>query len=93
MGLLEEKRAWEQRRRALKQKRGIHRHPIIGDTKLSPMHRFLSQADKMGYAVPTYHQQWQTLFKAEKLGYVAGYNKPLTRKGKAQLAKLHQGKR
>ncbi len=38
----------------------------VGD----PMLRFLCESKHSGYAAPMYHQQWQTYFKAQRLGYI-----------------------
>lgn len=90
MSLLDERRRWERRRAAAKRKHGFHRHPIIGQTKLSAMHRFLQETQRAGCAAPLYHQQWKTLFAAERLGYIKGYAEGLTAKGKKKLAELNK---
>ena len=77
------------RREYLKSKRGFHRHPLIGNTKLSPMHRFLAETDRRDSAEIEYTQQWKTFFKAVRLGYITDLTSPLTKKGKAELTKLN----
>ena len=80
------------RREYLKRKHGIHRHPIIGKTNLSPMHRFLTETHSGKCAAPLYAQQWKTLHKAERLGYITEYAGTLTNKGKTELARLENKK-
>ena len=76
------------RREYLKSKHSLHRHPIIGNTKLSPMHRFLAETDRRNSAEIEYAAQWKTFHKAARLGYITELTEPLTNKGKAELAKL-----
>ena len=76
------------RREYLKSKKGIHKHPLIGLTKLSPMHRFLAETNRRNSAEIEYTQQWKTFFKAVRLGYITDLTSPLTKKGKAELIRL-----
>ena len=76
----------------LKSKRGLRRHPIIGDTTLSAMHRFLKLVDVSGCAAPAYSQQWTTFLKAERLDYVTKFGGKLTTKGRVELTKLNATK-
>ena len=56
-------------------RRGIYRprYLTLGDTR-SPMRRFLEDAEnlKTGTVEVQYDQQWRTLFRAQRLGYVSG---------------------
>ena len=59
----------------------------IGETR-SPMHRFLQETNDAKVAAPEYHQQWRTLWKAIKLGYITDFGGQLTAEGRAELARL-----
>jgi hypothetical protein len=56
------------------------RNVAIGD-KRSPMLRLLQDCNVRGRIEPNYEQQFRTLFKAQRLGYVDG-NCMLTDSGK-----------
>ena len=78
------------RREYLKRKHGLKRHPIIGHSKLSPMHRFLMETNRRNSAEIEYTQQWKTFNKAIRLGYIRDLTSPLTKKGKAELNRLNK---
>lgn len=62
------------------------RHVVPGDTR-SAMLRLLADCNNVqsGMIEVDYEQQWRTLFKAERLGYV-DKNQRLTEKGAAFVA-------
>ncbi len=53
---------------------------------LDPMTRLLSQTDPDGFCFVEYDQQWKTVFRAERLGYLDD-NQRLTEAGKEYLNK------
>lgn len=60
--------------------------PSISRDGKSPMYRLLNAVANSGLVAVDYHQQWRTLFKAQRLGYIDadGY---LTQEGANFLAR------
>jgi hypothetical protein len=74
------------KRRRRKPMLECHRVIEVGD-KRSPMRRLLEDgADKDGRVFVNYHEQWRTLMKAIKIGYLRDSDNGLTDAGRAFLA-------
>ncbi len=64
----------------------------VGETR-SPMHRFLQETVDGGDAEPSYYQQYRTMWKAYRLGYITeglgeGHCGEITAEGRRELIRL-----
>jgi hypothetical protein len=75
----------------MKRRRTLYRprHIVIGDTRCPMLRLLQDNVTGNGQVEPDYEQQFRTMFKAQRLGYLDG-DRRLTETGKAFVAKASE---